>query len=515
MQLVNSFLEQSAQRLPDKVCLVCDSQRLTYQAIDGMANRLANALVDHGVQRGDRVVLFMPNSVELVVAIFAVLKADAIFVVVNSSTKEQKLEYVIGNCRAAAAITTSAATGMMNGFIERVPSLQFVVVAGTGNDIYEADNAHLLPFDGLLGDYPASRPRCRSIDRDLACLIYTSGSTGDPKGVMSAHSNVVFAATSITTYLENTVDDVIINVLPFSFDYGLYQLLMAFKMGARLVLERSFAYPSHILKIAESERITGLPGVPTMFSMLLQMDLSKYDLSSLRYLTNTAAALPGSHIQQIRRLFPHATLYSMYGLTETKRTLYLPPEQLDVRPDSVGIAIPGTEVWVEGDDGERLGAGRIGELVARGGHVMCGYWENPEATAERYRPGPVPGERVCYTGDLFRMDDEGYLYFVGRKDDIIKSRGEKVAPKEVENVLYMLPEVTEAAVVGVPDPILGEAIKAFVVVRNGALTENDVLGHCRSNLEDFMMPKYVELCDELPKNPSGKIDKLELTRCVA
>jgi long-chain acyl-CoA synthetase len=203
-------------------------------------------------------------------------------------------------------------------------------------------------------------------------------------------------------------------------------------------------------------------------------------------------------------------VYSMYGLTETKRTLYLPPDQLDTRPDSVGIAIPGTEVWIEDENGQRLGPGQTGELVIRGRHVMRGYWGNPEATAERYRPGPLPGERVCYSGDLFRMDAEGFLYFVARKDDMIKSRGEKVAPKEVENVLYQLDGVVEAAVIGIPDPVMGQAIKAFLVVRDTALTEAEILNHCRAHLEDFVVPKYVELRDSLPKTTSGKIRKQDL-----
>jgi acyl-coenzyme A synthetase/AMP-(fatty) acid ligase len=200
----------------------------------------------------------------------------------------------------------------------------------------------------------------------------------------------------------------------------------------------------------------------------------------------------------------------MYGLTETKRTLYLPPAQLDRRPGSVGIAIPGTEVWLEDENGKRLPNGEMGELVVRGRHVMRGYWEAPEATAARYRPGPFPGERLCYTGDLFRTDEEGYLYFVSRKDDIIKSRGEKVAPKEVEVVLYGIKGVIEAAVVGVPDPIMGQVPKAFVVVDGVELTEAQVLAHCRQHLEDFMMPKYVEFRKELPKTSSGKIKKTDL-----
>ena len=327
---------------------------------------------------------------------------------------------------------------------------------------------------------------------------------------MSGHNNVVFASGSIIQYLENTSGDIVISVLPLSFDYGLYQLLMVFRFGGTLVLERSFAYPAAILKRMEAERVTGFPGVPTIFAILLQMDLSPYNLSNLRYITNTAAALPPSHILEIRNKFPW-TLYSMYGLTECKRTLYLPPGQLEARPGSVGIAIPGTEVWIEDEEGNRVGPGVVGELVIRGSHVMRGYWENPKATAKCYHPGPTPGERVLHSGDLFKMDEEGYLYFVARKDDIIKSRGEKVSPKEVENVLYGIEGVFEASVVCVTDPILGQAIKAFAVLDGVALTEKDILRHCRAHLEDFMMPQYIEFRDSLPKTSSGKIKKTDLS----
>jgi len=515
--LVQEFLQQSAARLPDKTALICDGQRLTYRQIDEMSNRLAHALVAGGLQRGDRVAVFLPNSVHAVVAIFAALKAGGVFVVVNASTKADKLAYILKNCRATALVTGGRNAGLAASLFNEAPSLKFAVLCGAADRsrVEGVQAERLLDFDAVQADCPSTPLPCVNIDRDLACLIYTSGSTGEPKGVMSDHSNVDFATGSIIQYLGNVEDDIVINVLPLSFDYGLYQLLMVFKFGGTLVLERSFAYPAAILSKIETERVTGFPGVPTMFSMLLQMDLSAYDLSSLRYITNTAAALPPSHIQQLRTRFPGVTLFSMYGLTETKRTLYLPPEQLDRRPGSVGIAIPGTEVWLEDEAGNRLGPGETGELVVRGRHVMRGYWEAPEATAQRFRPGPIPGEQVCYTGDLFRMDEDGYLYFVGRKDDIIKSRGEKVAPKEVENVLYELDGVVEAAVVGVPDPVLGEAIKAYLVLDSVELSEAQVLAHCRSRLEDFMVPKYVEFCAELPKTSSGKIRKTGLNQPAA
>lgn len=515
--LVQDFLHQSAARLPDKVALVCDGQRLTYAEVDAMANRLANALIEHGVRRGDRVAIYLNNSIEAVVSIFATLKAGGIFVVVNPTTKRDKLTYILNNCRATALLTEARKASLADQVMAEVATLKFSLfspkgASRCGKHATEAvaERQRCLDFDAVQATYPAHRPPQVNIDLDLACLIYTSGSTGDPKGVMSDHSNVDFAASSIIEYLQNVEDDIVITFLPLSFDYGLYQLLMVFKFGGTLVLERSFAYPAAILKQMEKERVTGLPGVPTIFAILLQMDLSPYDLTSLRYLSNTGAALPPSHIQALQHKFPGAAIYSMYGLTETKRTLYLPPDQLDRRPGSVGIAIPGTEVWIEDEAGNRLGSGQMGELVVRGRHVMRGYWADPKATAERYRPGPLPGERVCYTGDLFRMDEEGYLYFVGRKDDIIKSRGEKVAPKEVENVIYALPGVVETAVVGVPDPIMGEAVKAFVVPNGTELTEAEVFAHCRAHLEDFMVPKYVEFRDQLPKTSSGKIKKTGL-----
>ena len=505
---VQEFLERSADRLPDKVALVCRGKRLTYAEIEAEANRMAHALSAHGIRRGDRVALYLNNSVELVVSLFAALKAGAVFVVINPTTKLDKLAYILRNCQASVLITSPSRADLATRLLRDLPGLRFGVVTPGGDS--PAAHANLHAYDHLLSGAPSTRPPRKGIDLDLACLIYTSGSTGEPKGVMSDHGNVTFAVGSITSYLENEEDDVVIDVLPLSFDYGLYQLLMTFSFGGTLVLEEGFAYPAAILQRMEAERVTGFPGVPTLYSMLLSMDLSSFDLSCLRYLTNTAAALPPDHIRRLREKFPKVRVYSMYGLTETKRTLYLPPSQLDARADSVGIPIPGTEAWLEDAQGNRVGPGEVGELVVRGRHVMRGYWGDAEATAQRFPPGPLPGERVCRTGDLFRMDSEGYFYFVAREDDIIKSRGEKVSPKEIENVLYRLPGVLEAAVVGIPDPILGQAVKAFLVVNGAAPSEAEVLRHCRANLEDFMVPRVIEFRHELPKTPSGKIKKAEL-----
>jgi acyl-CoA synthetase (AMP-forming)/AMP-acid ligase II len=309
-----------------------------------------------------------------------------------------------------------------------------------------------------------------------------------------------------------TGEDVIMCALPLAFDYGLYQILMGFMVGATVVLERSFSFPMKILETMASEAVTVFPGVPTMFSMIMGLNnLSQFDLRRLRMITNTAAALSERHIQELRALFPRATLFSMYGLTECKRVTYLPPDQLDIRPTSVGRGMPNEEVWLVDEQGKRLPNGSTGELVIRGSNVMRGYWEKPEHTARRLKLGPNPGEMVLYSGDLFRTDEEGFLYFVARKDDIIKSRGEKVSPKEVENVLYGLDGVQDATVVGVPDEMLGQAIKAFVVLRPGCkYSEKDVIRHCQGRLESFMVPKHVTIVPELPKTDTGKIKKAGL-----
>jgi acyl-CoA synthetase (AMP-forming)/AMP-acid ligase II len=391
-----------------------------------------------------------------------------------------------------------------------------VVMTGNGDDGAREMPEGVFHWDHLLRQFPVGGAAAkRRIDIDLAALIYTSGSTGNPKAVMLTHLNICSAATSITTYLENGPEDVILNVLPLSFDYGLYQVLMAFLAGGTVILERGFTYPKAVLDRIAEERVTGFPIIPTMSALMLQMDLSAFDFSSLRYITNTAAALPVSHITRLRKLLPHVRLFSMYGLTECKRVSYLPPEEIDRRPGSVGKAMPNEEVYIVDEAGNAVGPGIVGELVVRGSNVMLGYWKRPEETERALRPGCLPGERVLHTGDLFRMDEDGFLYFVGRKDDIIKCRGEKVSPKEVENAIAQIEGVAEAAVFGVPDPILGQAIKAVVRICTGAkLSGQDVLRCCAGRLESYMVPKYVEIRSELPRTANGKIDKRALAELI-
>jgi amino acid adenylation domain-containing protein len=489
---VERFLWNAAQRFPDKAAIVSGDARLTYAELASRAAGLARELKRLGLRRGERVVILLQNSPEAVISVFGTLAAGGVFSLINPSTKAEKLAYILNNARASAIITEPRLAAVANEAASRAPSVTMQLVT---------------PLELEDGARPEG-----GIDLDLAMIIYTSGSTGFPKGVMMTHANIVAAATSITTYLESRADDVVLSVLPMAFDYGLYQALMCAKLGATLVLEKSFTYPAVVLERLRAEKVTGFPLVPTLAAMLLQMkQLQPGMFPDLRYLTNTAAALPPAHILRLSELFPQARLYSMYGVTECKRCTYLPPEQLATRPASVGRPIPGSEAWIVDEAGERVPPGTVGELVIRGAHVMKGYWENEEATRHALRAGPYPWENVLHTGDLFRADEEGYLYFVARKDDIIKTRGEKVSPREVENCLYELAGVREAAVIGVPDPLLGNAVKAVLAVDpESRLNEREVIRHCAARLEDFMVPKHVEFRGELPKSENGKIARRQI-----
>ena len=503
--LLHETFERTARRLPDKPALVYQGERWSYAQVAARVEALAAALAQGGVHRGDRVILFLDNGVEMVAGVYAALRLGAIFVPVNPLTKRDKLEYLLADTRAAAMVTHRALMPAWEAALAASPTVHTCLVAGEAAGL--PPRCVALPHE-TVGDAPCESA---TIDQDLAAIIYTSGSTGHAKGVMLSHLNMVSAARSVSGYLGLAESDVVICVLPLAFDYGLYQVLMAFKVGATVVLERSFAFPAKVLEAMARERVTVLPGVPTLFAMLTDLPIvADYDLRWLRMVTNTAAALPVEHIRRLRALFPGAALFSMYGLTECKRVTYLPPDQLDIRPTSVGRGMPNEEVWLVDEAGARLPNGSIGELVIRGSNVMRGYWEKPVETAERLRMGPG-GEVMLHSGDIFRTDAEGWLYFVARKDDIIKSRGEKVSPREVENAICALDAVREAAVVGVPDEVLGEAIKAFVVLKQGrSLTEREVIRHCLGCLENFMAPRYVEFVEELPKTDTGKVRRAAL-----
>lgn len=519
--LVNEFLEHTAAKTPNKEALIFQQQRLTYLELDNFANALGNALIELGLQKPDspgerlllgqtlryrpRVAIYLENSVEAVIAIFGILKAGGIFVLINPQIKARKLAYILNDCQVRFLITDSKVD---LDFQDIHADIEVISIDSQAGDRHLA--THL--FWDLVDQSSSVPPQNSSIETDLCSLIYTSGSTGKPKGVMLTHLNMVAAANSITEYLENTCADIILNCLPLSFDYGLYNLLMPFKFGGTVVLEKSFVYPFQLIGLVNKEQVTGLPLVPTIISIFLQVkNLGKYNFSSLRYITSTGQAFPPSHLLRLKELLPQTSIYSMYGLTECKRVLYLPPAQIENRPTSVGKAMPNVEVYLADENGIRIDQpDTVGELMVRGSNVMQGYWNLAEETNQVLHID-AQGNRILRTRDLFKTDWDGYFYFVARTDDLIKTGGEQVSPKEIEDILGELVGVSQVAVFGVDHEFLGQAIKVAVTLASGSiLTAADILAYCSAHLEKHMIPKYIEIRQELPKTLTGKINRQEL-----
>jgi len=509
--LLHDPLLATARRLPDKTAVVDNHGRLTYAQLAAAVERCAAALAARGVGRGDRVAVYLPNVADAVVAMHGILRAGAAFMPINPLTRTEKLAFLLADAGASALVTNATLENVWAPAMGRDAGPRFVVLAG---ERAAAATSHIpiIPWSAFLAEGEGGSVSSGVTETDLAALIYTSGSTGEPKGVMLTHLNMLTVADAVTRYLEVAESDVLYCALPLSFSYGICQLTAGLPMGATIVLDASFAFPAKSLAFMAAEKVTSFAGVPTMYALLLGLpNLASYDLGALRTMTNAADALPVPMLAQLRAAFPKARFYSMYGQTECQRVTYLPPDELDRRPASVGKGMPNQEVWLVDEEGRRLPLGETGELVVRGKHVMRGYWNKPRETAEKLRPGPEPGELVLHTGDIFRTDSDGFLYFVARKDDLIKSRGEKVSPREIESAIHGLAGVSGVAVVGVPDPMLGHAIRAFIVKHPDALlTERDVVKHCRLHLESYMIPHQIAFVDVLPTTLSGKVRRADL-----
>lgn len=498
---VEDLLRRSARSDRAKTAIVSDGARLSYGDLDAQASALAANLVARGIARGDRVLVLMENIPEAAVAIYGILKAGAIFCPVNPAVREEGLRFLIEDSEPRAVLTQAKFATRCKAAVADATSGP-MVIAARGDALLPGDVAR---FEEFLVPSNAAKGEAGT-DDDLAMIIYTSGSTGRQKGVMMSHASMDFASGAIASYLGSRADDVVLSALPLSFTYGLYQLLVTVRTGATLVLQKSFAFPVEVLEVARAEGATGLPLVPTMATLLLSMkDMNPDALPSLRTITNAAAALPPAHVERLKGLFPRARLFSMYGLTECARATYLAPEEIERRPSSVGKALPGTKVAIVDEAGEPVAPGETGELVVHGPHVMRGYWRNAAATSLALRQDAGSGEIWLHTGDLFFADGDGFLHFLGRKDDMLKVRGEKVAPRQVEAVLHECPGVAEAVVIGLPDAVAGNRLHAIVVPSLPTLTEREVVRHCAGRLPDVMVPKSVEFRAELPKTVSGKV----------
>ena len=493
-------LSEAVLRFGPKTALVAGDMRLTYAELDASATRLASSLARAGVVAGDRVLMVLDNGDEAVIGFFGAWKLGATACPIHPSIKADKLAGIMSSIEAAVIITHPRMRATVEAALATARLKPLLVVVQAGNDLGTA-----LRFEDLIATQADELPPAPLDEEGLALVIHTSGSTGRPKGVMLTHANVTAACEVIVSYLGNTPDDTVLSVLPLSFGYGITQFVTMVMAGGTLVLEKSFAFPRKIIERLAEEKVTGFPLVPPMAALITGMkDLAPGFLPSLRYITSAAAALPPAFTERLQHLLPDTQLFIMYGQTECIRATYLPPEEAARRPLSVGRAILGTRAFVVDETGEPVSAGVIGELVIEGPHVMRGYWDDQLSTARTL--SPALGPRRLNTGDLFRADEDGFLYFISRRDDIIKTRGEKVSPQEVERAIYALPGIKEAAVGGFEDPVFGQIVRAYVVLEEGAiLSEREIIRHCAGLLEDYMVPKGVEFMMALPRTVTGKI----------
>ena len=518
--LIHHMLQSSAARRPDKEAIIHGSRRLTYsQVADGCAST-AEGLRGAGIQPGDRVGIYLDPGVEQALSIFSISQAGGVYVPINTVLVPEQVAHIARDCGMKALITTPDKLAMLNSAVQDVSSLKFFVLTGKPREHgqRQTDSKPIHSFEKMLDLRSTSQWSDSGISRDLAAILYTSGSTGKPKGVMLSHANVMAGSTIVSTYLEISEHERILAVLPFSFDAGMNQLMTAFQQGATIVLIK-FIFAKEILGALLAERITGLAGVPTVWSLLANGGILKHKFPDLRYITNTGGAMPQPVLRVLRQALPTTKIFLMYGLTEAFRSTYLPPEELDRRPTSMGKAIPDTEILVLNECGERCRPGEVGELVHRGPTVSMGYWGNPEATDRVLKPNPLlplelgDCEKVCYSGDLVKTDEDGFLYYVGRRDTMIKSSGYRISPTEVEEVLFQTGKIRQAAVIGIPDEVLGQTIKAFIVAKDGSPLDCVAIEEfCVEKMPRHMVPKQFEVLTELPKTSSGKIDYPALRR---
>lgn len=517
--LLHELLQVAAERSPLAPALSSGAQTLDYATLNAQVNAFAAALLDLGLPRAGRVGIWLEKRVETVVASFGAPAAGGVFVPMNPLLKPEQVAYIAADCGVQVLVTSPERLALLAPVLAACPTLRHIICT-----TLPAEPPVLPAGVGLLAwaqclQSAAAAPGHRVVDTDMTAILYTSGSTGRPKGVVLSHRNMVAGAKSVASYLGNHEGDTLLAALPLSFDAGFSQLTTAFHAGARVVL-LNYLLPRDVIKALERERVTGLTAVPPLYIQLTQLEWPAAIGEHLRYFANTGGRMPRETLQALRQRVPKVRPFLMYGLTEAFRSTYLPPEEVDRRPDSIGKAIPNAEILVLREDGSECAPEEPGELVHRGALVGLGYWGDAEKTAERYKPLPptlagrdaalqLP-EIAVYSGDTVRRDAEGFLYFIGRRDEMIKTSGYRVSPTEVEEILYATRLVGECVAFGVDHPALGQAIQVIATAPEGAaaLDTAALLAECRQRMPAYMVPAGVEpAAGPLPRNPNGKIDR--------
>ncbi len=517
--LLHDLVASTAHRAPDAHALTFGAETRSYCALAHEIESFASGLRHLGLDRSERVGIYLDKRFETVSAFFGASRAGGVFVPINPILKAEQVGYILRDCNVRVLVTSAERIGAMTAALTSCHDLRHVVLTGNPEDLPTLPGVSVHRW-GALVDAPSARGH-RVIDSDMAAILYTSGSTGRPKGVVLSHRNMVTGAKSVAHYLANRADDTLLAALPLSFDAGFSQLTTAFHSGARVVL-LNYLMPRDVLKAMAREKVTGLTAVPPLWIQLAQLEWPETISDHLRYLANTGGRMPLDTLTRLRKLAPNAAPYLMYGLTEAFRATYLAPDQVDHRPDSIGKAIPNSDVLVLREDGSECAPNEPGELVQRGALVAMGYWNDTEKTAERFKPLPAkaPGrqsglvlhETAVFSGDTVRRDEDGYLYFIGRRDEMIKTSGYRVSPNEIEEILYATQMVGECAAFGVAHETLGHSITVVCTpASENTLDPTDLLSECRKRMPAYMIPARIEIRHgPLPRNPNGKIDRKAL-----
>jgi len=523
-KLLHQLIKQTYCSSPNSEALIFKNSTITYKFLWESVSKVANGLQCNGLKWQDRVAICLPSRIETVIACFAITKVAGIFVPINPALKPSQVGYILHNSGSSILFITNARFKLINSVVPLCPSLQTVIfvdsIPETSLTQYKLSHSKLTFIEWSTIEWSTldviSGNSVQQKDTDTAAIFYTSGSSGKPKGVVLTHKNMVAGAKSVSSYLHNTDKDKILAILPLSFDYGFSQLSSAFYSKAWVVLT-TYLFPSDVLKISAQHNITGIAAIPTLWNELSQLAWPESVTRTLRYITNSGAAMPTGTLQLLRQLLPSTQIYLMYGLTEAFRSTYLPPDELDNRPTSVGKAVPGAELMLVRSDGTACGPNEEGELVHTGILVAKGYWNNPEATAKRFKPSPLSSsasnnnELAVWSGDYFRMDADGYLYFIGRKDAMIKTSGYRISPDEIESVFYQSKRVNESIALGLSHPKLGQVIAVIASTLNDSpVDEETLLTICKQQLPSYMIPKKIVLLAKLPHNSNSKIDRAAL-----
>ncbi len=512
--LLPELIFSSAERWPQRRALTYGANSLIYAELAQAVSDFASGLLALGLRRTERVGIYLEKRPEFVAAAFGAAAAGGVFVPVNPLLKAAQVGHILNDCNVRVLVTSAERLPLLTETLAQCPDLRHVVVVGEFEHSTDLPGVSVHRWGDVIGAGPHAPHRV--IDTDMLAILYTSGSTGKPKGVVLSHRNMMAGAKSVASYLWNSPDDTLLAALPLSFDAGFSQLTTAFHAGARVVL-LNYLLPRDVLSAIVKETVTGLTAVPPLYIQLSQLDWPASVTGHLRYFANTGGRMPLETLTKLRRMLPNTRPFLMYGLTEAFRSTYLPPEEVDRRPDSIGRAIPNAEILVLREDGTECGPDEPGELVHRGALVAMGYWNDPEKTAERFRilphrdRGLVLPEYAVFSGDTVRRDAEGFLYFIGRRDEMIKTSGYRVSPTEIEEVVYSTQLVGEAAAFGVPHAALGQAVVLVATPRQEDVATETLLAECRNRLPVFMVPAHVALrSGPLPRNPNGKIDRKAL-----